>query len=111
MVKVSAGSYDLNKFLHGGYESDVISVIYGGSGTGKTNFCLLATISQAKRGKKVIFIDTEGGFSVERVKQIVENWKNGNNEIDYSEVLKNILLLKPVSFKEQKESFKELLKS
>lgn len=105
MVKVSAGSYDLNKWLFGGYESDIVSVIYGASGTGKTNFCLLAAVSQAKKGNKVVYIDTEGGFSVERVKQIVEN---SNHGADLNETLKNILLLKPTNFQEQKEAFKKL---
>ncbi len=102
MVKLSAGSYDLNKWLHGGYETDIVTVLYGGSGTGKTNFCLLAGVSQAKKGKKVIFIDTEGGLSMERVKQLVGE--------DYKEVFKNILLLKPTNFTEQKKAFEQLLK-
>lgn len=102
MVKISAGSYDLNKWLFGGYESDIISVIYGGPGTGKTNFCLLAAVSQAKKGNKVIFIDTEGGFSSERVKQLV------NGDLDYKEVLKNIFLLSPTNFDEQKDAFKKI---
>ncbi len=102
MVKISAGSYDLNKWLFGGYESDIISVIYGGPGTGKTNFCLLAAVSQAKKGNKVIFIDTEGGFSSERVRQLV------NGDLDYKEVLKNIFLLSPTNFDEQKEAFKKI---
>jgi len=100
MVKVSAGSYDLNKWLFGGYESDIITVIYGASGTGKTNFSLLAAVSQAKKGSKVIFIDTEGGFSVERVKQIVPE--------NHEDVLKNILLLAPTNFTEQKKTFEKL---
>lgn len=102
MEKISAGSYDLNKFLHGGYEKDIVSVIYGPSGTGKTNFCLLAAVSQAKKGNKVIYVDTEGGFSIERVKQLTLK----NSE----QVLKNILLLKPTNFQEQKEAFKTILK-
>ncbi len=100
MVKISAGSYDLNKWLHGGYECEVVSVIYGGPGTGKTNFCMLAAVSQAKKGNKVIYIDTEGGFSVERVKQLAPEQVN--------DVLKNILLLNPLNFDEQKEVFKKL---
>lgn len=104
MAKISAGSYDLNKFLHGGYETDIVTVLYGGAGTGKTNFCLLTAVSQAKKGNKVIFIDTEGGFSVDRVKQIVGE-KDGVDK-----VLKNIFLLKPTSFKEQKDSFEKLIK-
>jgi len=69
--KISAGSFDLNKWLFGGYEKDVITMIAGSPGSGKTNFVLLAACSQAKKGGKVIFIDTEGGFSVDRVRQIV----------------------------------------
>jgi len=100
--KISAGSFDLNKWLFGGYEKDIITTIYGPAGSGKTNFCLLAAVSQAKKQNKVIYIDTEGGFSVDRFKQIA-----GEN---YEEVLKNILLLKPTTFQEQQISFYKLLK-
>lgn len=100
MVKISAGSYDLNKWLHGGYESDIVSVIYGGSGSGKTNFCLLASVSQAKKGNKVIYVDTEGGFSLERIKQLALE--------DNDRVLKNIFLLNPTNFKEQQEAFEKI---
>ncbi|MBS3092916.1 DNA repair and recombination protein RadB [Candidatus Pacearchaeota archaeon] len=102
MAKISAGSYDLNKWLYGGYETDIITTIYGPAGSGKTNFCVLASVSQAKKGKKVIFIDTEGGFSTDRFKQI-----SGEN---FQEELKNILLLKPTNFYEQKKIFDSLLK-
>ncbi len=102
MAKISAGSYDLNKWLFGGYEEDIITVLYGGSGTGKTNFCLLAAVSQAKKGNKVIYIDTEGGFSTERIKQLTGK--------DYNRVLENIFLLKPTNFAEQKKAFEDLFK-
>ena len=99
--KISAGSFDLNKWLYGGYENDIITMIAGPPGSGKTNFCILATCSQAKKGKKVIFVDTEGGFSVDRTRQILGE--------DYEEILKNIFLLKPTNFEEQKKSFSQLL--
>ncbi len=102
-LKISAGSYDLDKFLHGGYENDIITTIYGPAGSGKTNFCMMAAVSQAKKGSKVIFIDTEGGFSVERVKQLA-----GKDHLE--EVLRNIMLLKPTSFEEQAKTFEVLLK-
>ncbi len=100
--KISTGSYDLNTWLYGGYERDIITMIAGPPGCGKTNFVILASCSQAKKGNKVIFVDTEGGFSVERVKQIMgaENAENA---------LKNIFLLKPTSFEEQKKDFLKLL--
>jgi DNA repair protein RadB len=100
--KISSGSYDLNTWLYGGYERDIITMIAGPPGCGKTNFVILAACSQAKKGNKVIFIDTEGGFSVERVKQIVGK-ENAEG------VLNNIFLLKPTNFEEQKKDFSKLL--
>jgi len=99
--KVSAGSYDLNKWLYGGYEKGIITMVAGSPGSGKTNFVILAACSLAKKGTKVIFIDSEGGFSVDRVKQIVGE--------KYSEILGNIFLLEPKSFEEQKRIFIKLL--
>lgn len=99
--RISAGSFDFNKWLYGGYEKGIITMIAGPPACGKTNFCILTACSQAKKGNKVIFIDTEGGFSTERVKQIV-----GEN---HKEILKNILLLEPTSFEEQKKVFSKLL--
>ena len=99
--RVSAGSFDLNKWLYGGYEAGIITMIAGPPASGKTNFVILAACSQAKKGRKVIFIDTEGGFSTERVKQIV-------GQENYGEILKNILLLKPMSFEEQRKLFLKL---
>lgn len=98
--KISTGSYDLNKWLYGGYERDIITMIAGPPGSGKTNFVILTACSQAKKGNKVLFVDTEGGFSVERVKQIIGE--------DYKQILENILLLKPVNFSEQKEIINNL---
>jgi DNA repair protein RadB len=100
--KISSGSYDLNTWLYGGYERDIITMIAGPPGCGKTNFVILAACSQAKKGNKVIFVDTEGGFSIERIKQIV-----GKDNLD--EVLKSIFLLKPTNFEEQKKDFAKLL--
>ncbi len=101
MTRISTGSFDLNAWLEGGYEKDIITMIAGPPGSGKTNFSILASCSQSKNNKKVIFIDTEGGFSVERVKQIV-----GEN---HEKILENIFLLKPTNFEEQKKCFEKLL--
>ena len=101
--KISTGSFDFNKWLYGGYERGVITMIAGCPGSGKTNLSLLVACSQAKKGNKVIFVDTEGGFSPLRVKQIV-------GELELEKVLENILLLEPTNFSEQKESFEKLLR-
>src|SRR6056297_189360 len=100
--KISTGSYDFNKWLWGGYEKDTITMIAGPPASGKTNFSILVACSQAKKGNKVLFVDTEGGFSTERVKQIV-----GKENID--KILKNIILTNPTNFEEQKKLFETLL--
>lgn len=111
--RVSAGAYDLNRFLHGGYEKDIITTLYGDAGSGKTNFCLLSAVSQAAKGKKVLFIDTEGGFSSERVKQLL-HMRNGNDgdkgKEELEKTLGNIIILKPTNFKEQRDVFDKLQK-
>ncbi len=98
--KISTGSYDLNKWLYGGYEKGIITMIAGSPGSGKTNMAILVACSQAKKGNKVIFIDTERGFSTDRVKQIVGE--------DFQNILKNILLMEPSDFSEQKKLFAAL---
>jgi DNA repair protein RadB len=99
--KISTGSFDFNKWLYGGYEKGVITMIAGPPGSGKTNFCILVSCSQAKKKNKIIYIDTEGGFSSERVKQMVAE--------GYEDVLGNILLIEPTDFDEQKKHFLKLL--
>jgi DNA repair protein RadB len=95
--KISTGSEILDELLGGGYESGVITTIYGPPGSGKTNLCLLCMTKHAD--KKIIYVDTEGSFSVDRIKQLSP---------DYEEILKNIIVLKPTNFEEQKKVFEKL---
>ncbi len=98
--RVSSGSYDLNTWLYGGYEKGIITMIAGPPGSGKTNMAILVTCSQAKKGNKVLFIDTEGGFSPDRVKQIIGE--------GYEKALENIILVEPRNFDEQNKFFLNL---
>lgn len=99
--KISTGNEPLDELLNGGYETDSITTIYGPAGVGKTNMALLAATNVARQGKKVIYIDTEGGFSITRLKQIAT---------DHKKILEKILFLKPTNFTEQCKDF-ETLKS
>lgn len=103
-TKISTGSYDLNKWLFGGYDKDIITTLYGPAGSGKTNFCLTVCTSQARKNRKVIYIDTEGGFSVDRLKQLIGNKEN------VEEILEKIVVLKPTTFEEQWKAFGKLIK-
>lgn len=96
--KLGTGTDVMDWLLEGGYEKDVVTTIYGPPGSGKTNLCLLC-IAHAVKNKKIIYIDTEGSFSVSRFKQIAE---------DYKEILKRIIFLRPLNFDEQKKAFETL---
>jgi len=83
----------IDRLLGGGLEPGVLTHVYGPPASGKTNLALLASVSASKKGR-VIYIDPEGGFSVERIKQIAG--------ADFTKILNKILLIKPTSFDEQK---------
>ena len=82
----------LKEILLGNAEKGIITQIYGPPGVGKTNICLINSINAVNYGK-VIYIDTEGGLSIERIKQIAPN--------NYQKVLENIILYNVFDFYEQ----------
>jgi DNA repair protein RadB len=100
--KILTGSRDVNLFLSGGYEKGVITLFYGPAAAGKSNFTMLTCCNLANKGCKVLYIDTEGSFSLDRIKQI--SGENINN------ILGNIIILKPTNFYEQKKVFYKLFK-
>ncbi len=94
---ISTGTEELKKIFE---EYKNIITIYGEAGTGKTTLCLLAAIEQASNNKKVLFLDTEKNFSLERVWQLLTN-----NDKD---CVKNILVLKLNNFNLQHTQIKNL---
>lgn len=99
--RISTGSQLLDIMLCGGYETDVVTTLYGPAGSGKTTLCLLALLTVIRnQNKKVMYVDTEGGFSIARLEQL----SLGN----LRSLLENILLFKPTTFEEQKIAFEKL---
>ncbi len=86
---------DLTSFL-----PKTITQIYGEAASGKTNLCLIATVETVCSGRKAIFIDTEGSFSIQRFSQIAGQ--------DATEFLKRIILAEPADFDEQKIAINKL---
>jgi DNA repair protein RadB len=68
-AKYSTGCKSIDELLGGGFESGTVTQLYGEAGSGKTNICLQVAVECARKGKKIIFIDSEG-FSPERFLQI-----------------------------------------
>ncbi len=89
----------LNALL-GGIHHKALTNFYGAPGTGKTNLCLLMALQSIRGGKKnVIYMDTEGGFSLERLSQLAP---------DAADIAKHITLLEPKTFKEQGDMIKSI---
>lgn len=93
---ISTGCNDLDAFLQG-YKEE-LTLIYGPAASGKTTLAVQAAIRQAEQGKKVLYLDTEGGFNTERIRQLNPDPK----------ILDNILLLRIKDFMEQRVNFRKL---
>lgn len=90
--RIPTGCKSIDEMLGGGFETGIVTQIYGGSGTGKTNICIQLAVECVRSGKKVIFIDTEG-FSGERFKQIAGE--------DAKKIAGEIIIYEPASFDQQ----------
>ena len=90
----------LDVMLGGGFEKGTITQIFGAPSSGKSNVALSLAVNVAKSDKKVIYIDTEGGISLDRIKQI-----SGE---DFSKVANNIIVFEPTNFLEQNDTIKSI---
>jgi DNA repair protein RadB len=89
--------------LIGGVHHKALTNFYGAPGTGKTNVCLLLALESVRSGSgDVVYMDTEGGFSMERLLQI---------DPEAEKLAGRIRLLEPKTFKEQGELIRALQKT
>ena len=100
MEKISTGAKVFDNLLSGGLEKGVITTLFGSAGSGKSNIAMLSALSVADRGKKIVFIDTENSLSAERIKQLRPQ--------GYKQIIKNLIVLEPTNFEEQKKFFSQL---
>ena len=96
----SPSNSSLDAMLGGGFEKGTITQIFGSPSSGKSNITLTLAVNVAKTGKKVIYIDTEGGISIDRIKQI--------SGPEFSNVANNIIVFEPTNFLEQNETIKSI---
>lgn len=90
----------IDELLNGGVETKTITQIYGPPASGKTNVCLQIALSCIKNDKKVIFIDTEGGHSMDRIKQIAGP--------DFEKFVESSMFFGPLNFGEQDKIIENL---
>lgn len=89
----------IDRLLSGGLEPGCITNFYGPAASGKTNIAKCALISAVDHGKKVVYIDTEGGFSAERINQMARSAKR------YTDF---VILLEPKTWQEQGRIIRKL---
>jgi len=90
----------LDDLLGGGFEKGCVTQIFGSPSSGKSNVALTLAVNVAKTNHKVIYIDTEGGISIDRIKQISGPY--------FSNVANNIMVLEPTDFLQQTENVRSI---
>ncbi len=91
--KISTGSQNLNNLLGGGIETRAMTEAFGAFGSGKSQIAHQIAVNvqlpenQGGAAGKAVWIDTEGTFRPERIKQIAEA-----QGLDFEKTLKNIFV-------------------
>ncbi len=99
---IQTGCISLDKLLGGGFPKHTVSLVYGEAETGKTALGIQCAVNCARRGAKILFIDTDGTFSYERLSQIAE--------YDYKEISPFMIIVRPTTFHEQSNTINQLTK-
>jgi len=98
MIRCTTGSSKLDGILGGRIETQAMTELIGEYGAGKTQLCLTLCVTAQQPKEKgglegtVLFIDSEGTFSPERVYEIAEN-----RGLDPQQVLNNIIVARVYS--------------
>jgi DNA repair protein RadA len=87
VTKISTGSKAFDAMLAGGIETSAITEVYAQYASGKTQLAHILVVNAQKQipGSIAVYIDTEGTFRPERIKELAEA-----RGLDAEEVLKNI---------------------
>jgi DNA repair protein RadB len=99
---IPTGCISLDKLLGGGFPTESVSLIYGEAETGKTSLAVQCAVNCARKGKKSLFIDTDGTFSYERLSQIAK--------YDYDKISPLMIIMRPMTFREQSRAIDHLEK-
>ncbi|ASI99129.1 DNA repair and recombination protein RadB [Thermococcus celer] len=91
---LTTGVESLDGLLGGGVAEGVLTQVYGSFATGKTTLAVQIGLLSSR---KVAYVDTEGGFSPERLSQMAEA-----RGLDPEEALQRFILFTPGDFKEQR---------
>jgi DNA repair protein RadA len=114
MKKITTGSKELDNLLGGGISTQEITEFFGKYSSGKSQIAFQLSVNvqlppeKGGLGGKVLFIDSEGTFSPERIKQMAEAL-----HLDPKQTLDNIFVCRPTNSDNQIliiDSAEELIK-
>ncbi|HDO41545.1 MAG TPA: DNA repair protein RadB, partial [Candidatus Bathyarchaeota archaeon] len=100
--RIPTGCPSLDGALDGGLHPGELTLIYGEAETGKTSLAIQCSVNSARMGYKVLFVDADGTFSLQRLMQIALQ--------DFDETSQSIVIFTPSTFEEQSELVDELEK-
>ena len=100
--RIPTGCPSLDGALDGGLQPGGLTLIYGEAETGKTSLAIQCSVNSARMGYKVLFVDADGTFSLQRLMQIALQ--------DFDETSQSIVIFTPLTFEEQSELVDELEK-
>ncbi|AEC51566.1 DNA repair and recombination protein RadB [Pyrococcus sp. NA2] len=100
MTMLTTGVRGLDELLGGGVAKGVILQVYGPFATGKTTFAM--QVGLLNEGK-IAYVDTEGGFSPERLAQMAEA-----RGIDPEKALSKFIIFEPMDLNEQRRVISKL---
>lgn len=109
LFRISTGSTDFDSLLGGGIQTMSITEVFGEFRTGKTQLattmCITVQLSEEEGGAKgkAAFIDTEGTFRPERLREIANRFN-----IDPDEALDNIIYARAYNSEHQNELVQQL---
>jgi DNA repair protein RadA len=94
VLRLPTGCKSLVNLLDGGIEAGVITQVYGPPGSGKTQLCHTLSVVMPSN-YRVIYIDSEGSFRPERIKEIANA-----RGFDFKQILQRILVTKALDIKQ-----------
>lgn len=103
-IKISTYSSSLDNILDGGLSTSELVEVYGESNTGKTQLAMQVSLSASSYGFKSLYIDTEGTFRPERIKEIAER-----RGLESDRILANIYCTRATDTYSQFECIRSLL--
>jgi DNA repair protein RadA len=94
VVRLPTGCKSLDNLLYGGIEAGVVTQVYGPPGSGKTQLCHTLCV-MLPPNYNAIYIDSEGSFRPERIKEIAKA-----RGFDSKQILQRILVTKALDIKQ-----------